>query len=131
MMSMKNILAKIAKISEDGFAIPLIVSEGSKEQKLSTIYGSAYLRTIYEEVLSKLNKSVAIYGWAMNEDLDGHIIEAISKNDVKRVAISVYPDGGRLDARMADYTAKIQKNFSPETKIFFFNAKSCWVYSQP
>ena len=67
---------------------PLFVSEGDTERKLRSIRRNGYLNAVYAE-LGKRRDSVLVYGWAFGGQ-DQHILDALSRADVSRFAISVY-----------------------------------------
>lgn len=74
---------------ESGAVSPLFVSEGTSEQKQSTINRSSYLKTVYEEILPELGTRIACYGWSMSEQ-DNHLLKAIlSRRGLECLAVSV------------------------------------------
>lgn len=46
-------------------AVPLFVSEGTMQQKVSSIQNSYYLSTVYREVLTSQRPSLTILGWGL------------------------------------------------------------------
>jgi hypothetical protein len=68
---------------------PLFISEGNSHMKLASIYKSQYLSTVYTEVLPFRRTSLVIFGWSFG-DGDNHILEAVAKSPLKRIAVSVY-----------------------------------------
>ena len=72
---------------------PLFVSEGTKGQKMSSIRSDSYLNYVYNEVLGHLTEFIVVYGWSMSE-CDDHLVHKIFHNErVKKVAVSIHPDG--------------------------------------
>ena len=115
---------------EQGEHIPLFVSEGDTNDKLRAIHRSNYLDTVYDTVLSRLDESLVIYGWSFGEQ-DEHILSAIAKGDVKRVAVSVYARGDSDAQDFCDMVrSKIRKLGVKPKNIAFFDAESpgCWAH---
>ncbi|HEX8868421.1 MAG TPA: DUF4917 family protein, partial [Lentzea sp.] len=69
---------------------PLYVAEGSSTEKLDKINRSAYLSKALRS-LTGIGCSLAIYGHSL-DDNDDHILRAIVKSSVCKVAISIYGD---------------------------------------
>lgn len=67
---------------------PLIVMEGTTEQKQATIEASPYLRGCLAN-LRTLDGSLVTYGWAMSRN-DDHILAAIRKSGVRRLYVGIY-----------------------------------------
>lgn len=79
---------------------PLFVSEGTKGQKMSSIRSDSYLNYVYNEVLGHLTEFIVVYGWSMSE-CDDHLVHKIFHNErVKKVAVSIHPDG--MDSTVLD-----------------------------
>ncbi|WP_434006803.1 DUF4917 family protein [Klebsiella pneumoniae] len=70
-------------------AVPLFVSEGTMQQKVSSIQNSYYLSTVYREVLTSQRPSLTILGWGLGEH-DRHILKRMRGTGIQRVAVSVY-----------------------------------------
>ncbi|MNO77479.1 hypothetical protein D3C76_685920 [compost metagenome] len=79
----------------DGFAIntpgdvPLFVSEGTAQDKLSAIRDSDYLNWCYGE-LARHQGALCIFGHRLGS-ADQHILHAIQQAGIKTLAISIYP----------------------------------------
>lgn len=79
----------------DGFAIntpgdvPLFVSEGNAQDKLSAIRDSDYLTWCYGELASH-DGALCIFGHSMGAE-DQHIVHAIQQAGIKTLAVSVFP----------------------------------------
>jgi hypothetical protein len=108
---------------------PLFVSEGTSRQKLAAISRSHYLKTVYDSVLPKLGKRVAVFGWSMDKS-DKHILEAICRGDLNDVAVSVFTSVANLRDKCAHIERKIRDASSKHNvRVVFFDAESrgCWV----
>ncbi|WP_078041135.1 DUF4917 family protein [Burkholderia cenocepacia] len=107
--------------------VPLFVSEGTWQQKITSIQSSYYLSTIYREVLPSPRESLVIYGWGLGEQ-DIHILQRMARSGVRRVAVSVF----RGDQAYCNRTHQIiQDNLGPCTQIEFFDCESdgCWTHN--
>lgn len=104
--------------------IPLFVSEGTSEQKVSAIHNSHYLNTVYREVIPSLSHSLVIYGWGFR-DHDVHILNRLRLSSVNSIAISVYDNDQAYCNRVAQM---IRINIGQNINITFFNSQSpgCW-----
>lgn len=71
---------------------PLVITEGSSDQKLARILHSAYLHKGYKS-LASIGNPLFVYGWSMAEN-DEHILRAIRRSKTKKIAVSVYGDIG-------------------------------------
>ncbi|RPI80013.1 MAG: DUF4917 family protein [Desulfobacteraceae bacterium] len=85
----ENILSSIKNRWTRYRHIPLFVSEGISTMKLNHIRQSPYLWTIYTEVLPSLRPSLVVFGWSFRPE-DHHILNAIAKSPLKRIAVSIY-----------------------------------------
>ncbi|GAA6167547.1 DUF4917 family protein [Sessilibacter corallicola] len=118
------ILEKILTKWEQGNNVPIIVSEGTKEQKIKSIQSSYYLNTVFREVLTNLSNNLVIYGWSIGE-YDEHIIQRIAKSEISKIAISVFENNQTYCNRVNQL---VKNEFGSECKIVFFNSESlgCW-----
>lgn len=69
---------------------PLYVAEGTSPQKVDKINRSAYLSKALRS-LSSCGGSMAIYGHSL-DDNDDHVLRAITKSKIAKLAISIYGD---------------------------------------
>jgi hypothetical protein len=109
---------------------PLFISEGTWKQKLNSIDSSSYLSEVYYSVLPQAGEGITIYGWAANEQ-DEHILKALKRAKVKRVAVSVHtPTTPNIDEHCHQTEKKFKDAISENIQIEFFDAQSkgCWVY---
>jgi len=105
--------------------VPLFVSEGTSLQKVNSILGSNYLRTVLREVIPSLDESLVIYGWGFGEH-DEHILKALSKSNIERIAVSVYDQNQRFCDHVVGAVAD---HFGGRLRLEFFDAESehCWT----
>jgi len=120
-----DLLGTILERWERGDCVPLFVSEGTTQQKIRSILGSSYLRTVLRSVIPSLEASLVVYGWGFGEH-DAHIINALSRSTIERIAVSVY----RGNQRFCDQVAgAIEDHFDRNVELQFFDAESehCWT----
>jgi len=119
-----NLLATILHTWCTGTRVPLFVSEGTMQQKITSIQGSHYLSTVYREVLTSQRSNLTIYGWALGEH-DRHILNRMKDTGIKRVAVSVY---GSSQA-YCNYAYQVIKDELGPVEIDFFDCESpdCWI----
>ena len=126
-----NLLKEIFKNWASDKADPLIVCEGTSVEKMNVILNNTYLNTVYEKILPNIGKTLTVYGWSFSEH-DQHIIDQISRSEVKKLAISVKKDDTtKAKAACEVLKAKILASFSKygnKPKIYFFDSASpkCW-----
>lgn len=111
-----------------GALVPVFVSEGSSQQKVTAIRRSYYLTNVYENVLSSIGDNLIVYGWSF-DDKDRHVLAAISERPPKRLAVSVYT--GQNDGDQQAYchhVLRATKSQLPRTEVRFFDSQSpgCW-----
>lgn len=108
--------------------VPLFVSEGTMQQKVSAIHNSYYLSTVYREVLTSHRLTLTIYGWGIGEH-DRHLLKRMRGAGIQRVAVSVR----RGDQVYCNYAYQvIQDDLGPVT-VDFFDRESpgCWIHPVP
>jgi len=97
-------------------AIPLIVSEGTSEDTLSSINQSDYLMFAFNQFMNNQNEMV-IFGHSLS-DSDMHIVEAMRTWEGQRIAISLLPDTAtNILTKQASLVAKL-----PRARLYFFDA---------
>ena len=116
-----------------GGDLPLFVSEGDADSKLSVIGASDYLRTVFFDVLPKAVKgrNIVAYGLGFKNN-DKHIVAALAKAPPKRLAVSVW-GASEVDRQneVLRIEALLRKQIpETETQIDFFDASSagCWIH---
>lgn len=108
--------------------VPLFVSEGVMQQKVSAIQSSYYLSTVYREVLTSQRSTLTLYGWGIGEH-DRHLLRRMRGTGIQRVAVSVF----RGDQVYCNYAYQtIQDDLGP-VFVDFFDSESpgCWVHTMP
>ncbi|MFG1302420.1 DUF4917 family protein [Xanthobacter sp. V3C-3] len=98
-------------------ALPLFISEGHSEEKISSIYRSDYLSFMLSTFRDD-HSPMVIFGHGLG-DSDNHISAALRSVGGRRLAISMLP-GSDVAMRKADIHKKLPK----AEKIYFFNAIS-------
>lgn len=103
--------------------VPLFVSEGISEQKVTAIKNSYYLSTVYREVLACQRETLVIYGWGLGEQ-DIHLLRRIRDTGIRSVAVSVY--GG--DQNYCNRVFPIIQDALGAVRVEFFDSQSvgCW-----
>jgi hypothetical protein len=109
---------------------PLIVAEGSSDQKLEKVQRSNYLGHNYRS-LGSITGNLFVYGLSFSEN-DNHIAEQIRRNtSIKNVFVSVYgePDS-EANKILAQNTSKLKKGRSGRKPLFlhYFDARSAEVW---
>lgn len=108
--------------------VPLFVSEGTMQQKVSSIQNSYYLSTVYREVLTSQRLALTLYGWGLGEH-DRHLIRRMRGTGIQQVAVSVF----RGDQGYCNYAYQtIQDDVGP-VRVDFFDCESpgCWTHVMP
>jgi hypothetical protein len=123
-----DLLEAITRKWSSGHYVPVFVSEGTSKEKVAAIRRSHYLTNVYEEVLPAIGESVVVYGWSFDER-DQHVLDAISANPPKRMAVSVFtgqPDGDQQ--AFCHQVLKAAGRSLPDTAVTFFDSQSpgCW-----
>lgn len=99
-------------------AVPLFISEGTSEEKLSSIYRSDYLAFAFSQ-FSKHEGPLVIFGNSLGES-DNHIVSTISNWGPVRIAFSLMPDTTtEIRRKKLEIMAKL-----PDAKIDFYNAST-------
>lgn len=108
--------------------VPLFVSEGTMQQKVTSIHNSHYLSTVYQEVLASKQTALTIFGWGIGKH-DWHLLQRMSKAGIRRVAISVFDQ----NQDYCDHAFRTIKKYLGQVDIDFFHSESpgCWIYDKP
>jgi hypothetical protein len=114
-----SILNQFGKpIKGDAKARPLLVTEGSAEDKLAAIEDNAYLSHALERLRGRALPLV-VFGSSLSEH-DSHLAEALSENPNRPVAISMLPASKKeLLAQQVDISGRLEAN-----PLLFFDATS-------
>ena len=105
------------------YSVPVFISEGTSDVKLRRIKNNTYLSFAYTR-LQDMENGVIIYGASLSKQ-DSHIIEAIKKSRVYRIAYAIYPVGlTAIDVETIK--ANVQQLFQDRKREFyFFDARTC------
>ena len=109
--------------------IPLFVSEGTNTEKIHAIGRSGYLGSVYDNVLSGIRDSLAIYGWSIS-DQDDHILKALDHKGITDIAFSVFKGNKEWPSHCDAVKEKVsQTRFLKDAKLRFFDSQSegCWI----
>ncbi len=120
-----SLLKQIERTWNSEHYVPVFVTEGSSERKLSAIYRSTYLTTVYEDVLPDVGVSLVTFGWSFG-DADQHILESLSRGSLRRIAVSIYTKNPEWRSVRENIRAKIRKVFQPRNRpeVVFFDSSS-------
>ncbi|EFP0769681.1 DUF4917 family protein [Salmonella enterica] len=108
--------------------VPLFVSEGTMQQKVSSIQNSYYLSTVYREVLRSRRSTLTLLGWGLGEH-DRHILKRMCGTGIQRVAVSVYRDSQVY----CNYAYQVIQDDLGPVHVDFFDSESpgCWIHPMP
>mgnify|MGYP003583507144 FL=1 len=113
------------KFTEISTVLPLFITEGTSEYKLSKIESNGYLNFCYKE-LSKIEDGLVVLGQGLDPTYDQHLIDAIVENKkLTYVAISIY-SGLDQDAKqrlVKSFEARLLRR-KPPLELFFFESES-------
>jgi hypothetical protein len=113
-----NLLEKF-KTPSAGDVTPLLVSEGTPEDKYRAITRSAYLDFALRS-LSKHSGGLVIFGSSLRDE-DKHLVRAINEQPIEDVAISIFPDGD--DDAIVEQKAWMRFHF-PHSNLYFFDSRT-------
>lgn len=97
-------------------AVPLLVSEGTSEDKLASINQSDYLTFVFNH-FAENQGDIVVFGHSLS-DSDLHIVEAMKKRRKRKIAISLRPDN---KPKIISSQASLISKF-PDAKLYFFDA---------
>jgi hypothetical protein len=95
---------------------PLVVAEGSPDDKRRVIYSDRYLTFAFEQ-LGKVRDQLVIFGSDLGP-ADAHIVQALEPKD-RRFAVSI-----RASARQAQKMARIRDVLADADDVIFFSAET-------
>lgn len=113
--------------------IPLFISEGSSEQKLSAIRKSSYLNIAYNKLRSccLFNNLIVFYGFNFSDN-DNHILESIGRGRRHGkciIFVSVYTEvSENLQQEFCHKVMSKIEKYLPKSEVYFYDSKSkdCW-----
>jgi Domain of unknown function (DUF4917) len=114
---------------------PIIVTEGSSDEKKKRIEESSYLHWCYRR-FSRIHGTLVVFGSSLDEDQDGHLWDAIVRNsNIKTLVVGVHGNGssisnGKAMLRAKDIRRRRRKMFpGAPLKLLFFNTKNIDVWT--
>ncbi|HAK2952941.1 TPA: DUF4917 family protein [Salmonella enterica] len=114
--------------------VPLFVSEGRMEQKVSSIQNSYYLSTVYREVLKSQRTTLTLFGWGLGEH-DLHLLKRMQGTGVQRVAVSVFRgDQGYCNyvyETIQDALGGVHRMMPVQVDFFDSESPGCWIHAMP
>lgn len=113
------------KFTELNTVLPLFITEGTSEYKVSKIESNGYLNFCYKE-LSKIKNGLVIIGQGLDPTYDQHLVDAIVANKkLTNVAISIYSalDQDEKERVAKFFEARLLRS-TPQLKLFFFESES-------
>ncbi len=106
---------------------PLIVTEGTSEEKLNKISHNRYLQNAIEQ-LRYIKGCLFIYGHSL-DDNDKHIINVINKNkNLKQIFISVYDPKNNFENIQQKAISLFIDDIQEPKELFYYDAESAHVW---
>jgi len=123
-----GLLEEILQAWHSEQCVPLFVSEGTMQQKVSSIQNSYYLSTVYREVLTSRRDTLTLYGWGLGEH-DRHLLRRMRGTGIQRVAVSVFGD----NQSYCNYAYQVIQDDLGPVYVDFFDSESpgCWIHAMP
>lgn len=110
-----NLLSSLDVMSDEDL-VPLVVTEGTARDKLTSIHRSDYLSFAYQQLAQHTGPFV-VFGSAL-QDNDQHLVNAMRSWRGERIAISVYPTGPH---EIVALKANLHKKL-PNAELLFFDS---------
>ena len=114
----RNLLDQFGKPTSSN-AVPLVVTEGSSDQKLQSILKSSYLSFAFTRFASSTTPLV-IFGHSLSPE-DDHIVHALNQNP-RPVALSILP-GGNIKDKKRNYRSRLSE-LEKTNPILFFDSET-------
>lgn len=116
-----NLLKSVTQQFENE-RFPLYVSEGSTEKKEAQIKSNYYFLSCMDK-LHKIKKGLTIFGQDLNQQYDGHILDALNKSEkLEYIAYGIYPT--ETDT-YSDIKHRIEKLLRTSNKtVLFFDSRT-------
>jgi hypothetical protein len=108
---------------------PLIVTEGTSDQKLDRIQHSGFLNRAYRS-FSEISGSLFIYGHSLAAN-DEHLLKLIDKGKLNKVFVGIYGDPELDSNRKIIERARLfrdRRPFESSVEVHFFDASSAHVW---
>lgn len=107
----------------ENYSVPVFISEGTSQDKLRRIKSNTYLSFAYSR-MQDMGGGVIIYGTSLSRQ-DSHIIDAIKKSKVYKIAYGIYPVG-MTSIDVETVKANVQQMFQHrKIDFYFFDARTC------
>lgn len=121
-----GLLEAVLQLWQSEQVVPLFVSEGRWQQKVTSIRSSYYLSTVYREVLASQRDTLVVYGWGFAEQ-DLHLLQRMQGTGINRVAVSVYRRDLAYCYRVSQV---IRDTLGQQVLVEFFDSESsgCWIH---
>lgn len=113
-----------------GSHVPLFVSEGTSEAKITSIRRSAYLSTVYDHVLPALGGAAVVYGLDFSEN-DRHLLKALNLRGTPPGLLAVSVFGALSPTEQEAFCLRVKSVIThhlPNTDVVFYDSSSrgCW-----
>lgn len=111
---------------------PLIVTEGSSEQKMDRIQHSGFLNRAYRS-FSQITKNLFIYGHSLAKN-DEHLLALIDRGKIRRIFIGIYGDPTNKSNLAIIERAKLitcRRREQYPADVVFYDAQSARVWDKP
>lgn len=108
---------------------PLIVTEGTSEQKLDRIQHSGFLNRAYRS-LAQIGGCLFVYGHSLAEN-DEHLLKLIDRGKTKKVFVGIFGDpSSEGNQRVIARATQIQdrRRDGNKVEVHFFDAESAHVW---
>jgi hypothetical protein len=101
---------------DDPHARPLLVTEGSSQDKLAVIEANEYLRFALE-ALRRRSDPLVVFGHSLSEQ-DRHLVDAVNLHPERPVAVSIFPESrARVRARQGEIRAVLDTH-----ELYFYDS---------
>ena len=118
----QNVLDQISSHMEN-LNIPIFIAEETYQSKMRKIQQNPYLTFAYSRI-SQMNGGLVIYVTSLSSQ-DTHIINAIKKSSVYRIAVGLHVNGKTAFDIEAEKMTIQQKFQGKNIKFHFFDTKTC------
>jgi hypothetical protein len=111
---------------------PLIVTEGTSEQKMDRIQHSGFLSRAYRS-LAGIGWNLFIYGHSLAEN-DEHLLKLIDHGKTTRIFVGLYGDPTKKSNQKIIERAKLipgRRRDRYPAEVFFYDAQSARVWDKP
>ena len=125
----KNNLMDVIQSRLNNNQYPLIVTEGSSEEKLNKISHNKYLQNALENLRNNAKGVLFIHGHSL-DDNDKHIINTINhNNNLKQIYISIFNPKENFDNMQQKTLSLFVNNKKNSKQIYYYDAKTAKVWN--